>query len=145
MQGVHCTSDAVFVVNRLGQKRAKEGAYAWHALLQSGALVINGSDAPVEDIDPLKNFYASVTRRLSDGTAFVPAQCMTRRQALESYTINGAKAAFEENIKGTLSIGKLADIVVLSENILACPEEDILSTRVRYTIVDGQILYDSSK
>jgi predicted amidohydrolase YtcJ len=144
MQGSHCTSDAVYAVDRLGEKRAREGAYAWRVLLDSGALIINGTDAPVEDVDPLKSFYASVTRRLPDGSTFFPSQRMTREEALRSYTINAAKAVFEADLKGTLSIGKLADIVVLSNNLLTCPEKDILTTQVRQTIIGGRVVYRGS-
>lgn len=141
MQGNHCTSDAVFVIDRLGKRRSREGAYAWRSLLDSGATVINGTDAPVEDVDPLGSFHASVTRRLAGGATFFPEQCMTREEALRSYTIDAAWAAFEENLKGSLAPGKLADAVVLSEDLRNCPAERILSARVAYTIIGGKIVY----
>lgn len=141
MQGIHCTSDAPFVVERLGKKRAKEGAYVWQSLLRTGAVVINGTDAPVEDIDPLASFYASVTRKLPNGEVFFPEQRMTRAQALRSYTIDAAYAAFEEEAKGSITVGKLADLVVLSHDLLRCTDEEILETQVEYTIVDGKIAY----
>ena len=141
MQGVHCTSDAVFVPKRLGMKRSKEGAYVWKSLLESGAIVTNGTDAPVESIDPIASFYASVTRRLSKDVTFFPKQCMTRMQALRSYTIDCAYAAFEESSKGSLVPGKLADITVLSKNLLTCKDEEILKAKILYTIVDGNIVY----
>ena len=143
MQGVHCTSDAGFVIARLGAQRAEQGAYVWKSLMQSGALVTNGTDAPVEDVSPIASFYASVSRRLADGSVFFPKQRMTRMEALRSYTINGAKAAFEEDIKGSLTAGKLADIVVLSQNIMTCPEIDIPNTKVLYTIVGGNVEYQA--
>ena len=142
MQGVHATSDAPYVIKRLGQRRAAEGAYVWQSLIQADATVINGSDVPVEDIDPIACFYASVTRKLRSGEEFFPEQRMTRQQALRSYTIAAAYAAFEEDVKGSLSPGKLADIVVLSNDILACPEEEILKTKVVYTIVGGKVRYE---
>ncbi|NLS97047.1 MAG: amidohydrolase [Planctomycetaceae bacterium] len=145
MQGNHCTSDGPFVVSRLGEKRAREGAYGWRSLLDAGATVINGTDTPVEDVDPLGSFYASVTRRLADGTPFFAEQCMTREEALRSYTLDAAWAAFEEDLKGSLAPGKLADVVVLSSDLLTCPEEEILSTRVEYTIVGGKIGYASQE
>ena len=86
MQGIHCTSDAVFVPARLGAKRSEEGAYVWQKLMKSGAVVSNGTDAPVEDVDPIANFYATVTRRLKDGSTFYPDQRMSRQEALRSYT-----------------------------------------------------------
>jgi predicted amidohydrolase YtcJ len=141
MQGVHCTSDAVYVLQRLGLRRAEEGAYVWRSLLDSGAVVTNGTDAPVEDVDALASYYASVTRKLPSGTAFFPKQCMTREEALRSYTRDGAYAAFEEDLKGTLTPGKLADIVVLSRDILTCPEAELLKTKVVYTIVGGKVLF----
>jgi predicted amidohydrolase YtcJ len=103
---------------------------------------VNGTDAPVEDINPLASFYASVTRKLPSGMAFFPEQRMTREQALRSYTSAAAYAAFEEDTKGTLELGKLADIVVLTNDILTCPEEEILKTKVRYTIVGGHVRYE---
>jgi predicted amidohydrolase YtcJ len=141
MQGVHATSDGPWVPKRLGEKRSRESAYVWRKLLDSGAVIANGTDAPVEDVDPLACFYASITRKLPDGSQFYPDQCMTREQALRSYTINGAYAAFEEDIKGSLSPGKLADITVLSHDIMTIPEDEIPGTEVLYTIVGGELLY----
>ncbi len=141
MQGVHCTSDAVFVPKRLGMRRSGEGAYAWQSLLKSGAIVTNGTDAPVEDVDPLASFYATVTRQLADGVTFFPEQKMTRMQALRSYTIDCAYAAFEETEKGSLVPGKLADLVVLSNDLTNCSDEAILETKVLYTIVGGKIAF----
>ncbi len=141
MQGIHCTSDAPFVIERLGEKRAREGAYAWRKLIDNGTIICNGTDAPVEGVDPIKNFYATVTRKTSNGSYFYPEQKMTRLEALKAYTINGAFASFQENILGSISPGKLADIVVLSKDLLNCSENEILSTKVLYTIVDGKILF----
>lgn len=141
MQSVHCTSDATFVPERIGDARAEEGAYVWKKLLNSGAIICNGTDAPVEDVDPVKCFYSAVTRKLSDGLTFYSEQKMTRLEALKSYTVNGAYASFEENIKGMLKPGMLADITVLSNNLLTCTDEEILNTKVLYTIVNGKIAY----
>ncbi len=144
MQGIHCTSDAPFVEKRLGEKRAREGAYPWRSLLDAGAVVTNGTDAPVEDVDPIESFYASVTRKRADtGFAFFSEQSMTRAEALESYTLSNAYAAFEEKDKGSLEVGKLADITVLSKNLLACRDEEILDAKVLYTIIGGQIKYQA--
>ena len=110
--------------------------------MKSGAVVSNGTDAPVEDVDPIPNFYASVTRKLADGSTFYPDQRMTRTEALRSYTLNAAYAAFEEGSKGSLRAGKLADIVVLSKDIMAIPEDEIRSARVDYTIVGGKVLHE---
>ena len=141
MQGVHCTSDAPYVIARLGARRAEEGAYVWQKLRQSGAVVANGTDAPVEDIDPIASYYATVSRRLPDGSVFFGDQRLGRREALETYTLNAAFAAFEEESKGSLKVGKYADLVVLSKDILTIPEEQIPSTEVRYTIVGGKVRY----
>jgi predicted amidohydrolase YtcJ len=141
MQGVHCTSDAPFVIDRLGRERAAEGAYVWQKLMRSGAVVGNGTDAPVEDVSPLASYYASVSRRLKDGSRFFPDQRMSREEALRSYTINNAYAAFEEKLKGSLEVGKLADVTVLTRDILTVPEEQIPSAEVAYTIVGGKVAY----
>ena len=141
MQGIHCTSDAPFVYKRLGEKRAEEGAYMWRAFLDAGVLVNNGTDVPVEDVDPFANLYASVTRKLKDGTSFFPAQKMTRQEAIYSYTLANAIAAFEENEKGSIEPGKSADIVTVSENLLTCPDESIQKAKVLMTIVGGKIKY----
>jgi predicted amidohydrolase YtcJ len=143
MQTIHCTSDAPFVVERLGAARAEEGAYVWQKLMKSGALVANGTDAPVEDVDPIPNYYAAVSRKTKAGTVFYPDQRMSRMEALKSYTINGAYAAFEENNRGSLKPGKYADITVLSKDILTIPEDEIPTAKVAYTIVGGKVLYSS--
>jgi len=141
MQTVHCTSDALYVLARLGPKRAEEGAYVWQKLMKSGAIISNGTDAPVEDVDPIPNYYAAVTRKTADGTIFFGDQKMSRMEALKSYTLNNAIAAFEDTVKGSLTIGKLADITVLSKDITKVPDEDIRSAKVMYTIVGGKIVY----
>ncbi len=142
MQGVHCTSDAPFVAERLGPERAESGAYVWRALLDAGALVVNGTDAPVEDVDPIACFFSSVTRELDDGSAFYPAQRMSRVEALRSYTIDAAYAGFEEDVKGSLEVGKLADVTVLSQDVLAVPDAALARTEVDYTIVGGRVEYE---
>jgi hypothetical protein len=141
MQGIHCTSDGPWVLKRLGPKRAEEGAYVWRRLMASGAVVSNGTDAPVENVDPLPSFYASVTRKMKNGELFYPNQKMTREEALRSYTLNAAYAAFEENIKGSLVPGKLADITVFSKDIMTCPDDEILSAEAVFTIVGGKVLF----
>lgn len=141
MQGIHCTSDAPYVIKRLGKKRAEEGAYVWQKLMKSGAIICNGTDVPVEFINPIACFYATVTRKLKDGTVFYADQRMSREEALRSYTINCAYAAFQEDILGSLTPGKLADITVLSKDIMTVPDDEILDTEVVYTIVGGKVLY----
>ena len=141
MQGIHCTSDAPWVLARLGYERAGEGAYVWQKLMQSGAVVTNGTDTPVEDVSPIASYYATVSRRLDDGSVFFADQRMNRMEALRSYTIHAAYAAFEDDLKGTLTPGKLADIVVLSQDILSIAEDKIPHTNVQMTIVGGKIAY----
>jgi predicted amidohydrolase YtcJ len=141
MQGIHCTSDAPYVLARLGPARAEEGAYVWQKLMKSGAIVTNGTDVPVERIDPLASFYATVTRKTKDGSVFFGDQKMSREDALKSYTWNGAYAAKEETLKGSLAVGKLADITVLSKDILTIPDDEILTTTVTRTIVGGRVVY----
>lgn len=148
MQAIHCTSDAPFVTKRLGVERAQTGAYAWRSLLDSGAHLANGTDAPVEDVNPLPCLYASVTRMptpLSTGAAFFPEQKMTREEALYSYTLWNAWAAFEEKEKGSLAPGKLADIVVLSKDLLRCKEEEMVTAKVLKTIVGGKTLWPKAQ
>lgn len=141
MQGVHCTSDGPYVLKRLGEKRAEEGAYVWQKLMKSGAIICNGTDAPVEDVDPIACYYATVSRKMKDGTVFYPDQRLSREETLRSYTTNGAYAAFQEDILGSLTTGKLADITVLSKDIMTVPEDEILEAEVLYTIVGGKIIY----
>ncbi|MCY4233928.1 MAG: amidohydrolase [Bacteroidetes bacterium] len=145
VQGIHATSDAPWVYRRLGNIRAETGAYRWQTLWQTGALVNNGTDAPVESINPIANFHATVTRMLADGSTFYPEERLTREQTLQSFTINNAYASFEEDIKGSLEPGKLADITVLSKDIMTIPDEEIQSTEVLYTIVGGKILYQKDR
>ncbi|MSO51668.1 MAG: amidohydrolase [Acidobacterium sp.] len=141
MQAIHATSDAPYVLARLGHRRAEEGAYVWQKLMQSGAIIANGTDVPVERIDPMANFHATITRKTLDGSVFFGDQKMSRAEALKSYTWNGAFAAKEETLKGSLVVGKLADITVLSKDIMTVAEDEIPSTQAVYTIVGGKIAY----
>jgi len=145
MQGIHCTSDAPFVEKRLGHQRSREGAYAWRSLLDLGVNIANGTDAPVERVNPFPNIYALVTRRrLDDGQVFYVEQAMTRKEALYAYTLANAYAGFEEDIKGSLEPGKWADIVLLSQNLLTCPDDSIPETNVKMTMVGGKIKYQNN-
>ncbi|HUV07738.1 MAG TPA: amidohydrolase [Spirochaetia bacterium] len=144
MQGIHMSSDISWAIDRLGPERIAEGAYVWQKLIQAGTVVTNGTDTPVEPIDPITNFYASVTRRTRDGILYDwshPEQSMSRDQALRSYTINGAYAAFEEKIKGSIELGKLADFTVFSQDLMKVEAERIRETEIVYTIVGGKIIY----
>jgi predicted amidohydrolase YtcJ len=120
----------------------EEGAYVWNTLWEDGAVVGNGTDVPVEKIDPLASYHCTVTRQVpGTDTTFTPDETLTRRQALKSYTINNARMAFEEDVKGTLTPGKLADVTVLSHDILTGPSERIREVEVDYTIVGGEVRY----
>ncbi|HSR68807.1 MAG TPA: amidohydrolase [Acidobacteriota bacterium] len=141
MQAVHATSDGPWVPDRLGEKRSREGAYLWKTLLESGAVVTNGTDAPVEDVSPIASYYSAVSRMMVNGKRFYPDERLNREQALRTYTINNAYAAFEEDLKGSLEVGKLADVTVLSKDILEIPEEEIPTAQVDHTIVGGEIVY----
>ncbi len=144
MQPIHCTSDAPYVTKRLGSKRAKSGAYVWRRLLDAGSQIPIGTDAPVESVNVFSNFYAAVTRKTASGKEFYPENKMTRMEALLGYTLYGAKAAFEEKIKGSIEKGKLADLVVLSNNLLTVPESEIKNTKVIYTFLGGKIKYQTN-
>lgn len=145
MQGIHATSDAIFVRKRLGRERAKRTSYVWRKLIDSGALICNGTDAPVESVNTIENYFATVTRQLPNGTTFFPDEKMTRMEALKSYTINGAYAAFQDDKLGSLEIGKLADITVLTNDILNISKDELRKTKVDMTIVGGKILYSKDK
>ncbi len=144
MQAIHMSSDRPWAINRLGDRRIKEGAYMWQSLLESGAKIINGTDAPVEPINPMACFYSSVSRKTLEGfpeNGFEPAQRMTRKQALKSFTIDAAYGAFSEHFCGSLEVGKVADLIVLDKNIMEIPEAEILGTSVVMTMIDGKVLY----
>lgn len=142
MQGIHCTSDGPWIPSRLGEERARITSYPWRDLIETGAVIANGTDVPVEPIDPIASYYASVSRMTVEDERFIPEQAMTREEALTSYTLHNAIAAFEEDIKGTLTPGKLADIVVLSQDILTVPEAQIPETEVDMTVVGGEVRYE---
>jgi len=147
MQAIHMSSDRPWAIERLGQKRIEEGAYMWQTLLQTGAKIINGTDAPVEPINPIPCFYASVTRKTLKGEpegGYEPKEKMTREQALRSYTLDAAFGAFEENIKGSLEVGKLADFTVFTKDLMTIPEQEILDTQVAMTVVGGRIVFEKS-
>jgi predicted amidohydrolase YtcJ len=144
MQAIHMSSDRPWAIDRLGKERIEEGAYAWQKLIQTGARIINGTDAPVEPISPLACIYASVTRKTLKGEpegGYEADQKMTRLQALQSYTINPAYGAFEENIKGSIEVGKYADFAVFDRDIMTVPEYELLQTRVEMTIVNGEVVF----
>jgi len=141
VQGIFACSDGPWVVDRLGPERTRERGYIFNTLAEAGAVPTNGTDPPVEEIDPIASFTCSVTRILPDGTTFQPQEVYSRERALYSYTMGNAIAAFEEDIKGSITPGKLADITVLSEDLLTVPDENIMDTRVVMTILGGKVRY----
>lgn len=140
MQGVHGTSDGPWVLQRLGEERAESGAYMWRTLTDMGVLINNGTDVPVERISPLASFYSTVSRMTVDGP-FYPEEALSREEALATYTINNAYAAFEEDDLGSITVGKYADITVLDRDILTIPMGEIPEAQVDYTIVNGEVRY----
>ncbi len=147
MQPTHCTSDMYWAEERVGSVRIK-GAYAWRSLLNQGSMISSGSDFPVESPNPLWGFYAAITRqdhkRWPVG-GWMPSQRMSRDEALKSFTAWGAHAAFQENVKGTIEVGKYADVVVLSKDIMTIQVEEILTTEVVMTILGGKVVYSRDK
>jgi hypothetical protein len=144
MQPIHLSSDRPWAIDRLGQRRIVEGAYIWRDLLSAGVIVASGTDAPVEPVDPIANFYAAVTRKTLKGvpeTGFEPAQKLSRMEALHAMTLAAAYAAFEEQAKGSIEVGKLADLTVLDQHLTTVPEGEILNTEVLLTIVGGEVVY----
>jgi predicted amidohydrolase YtcJ len=145
MQPSHAISDLFFAPKRLGMKRLA-GAYAWQDLINSGAIIAGGSDAPVERGDPMIEFYAAVTRKSVDGFSsegWHTDQAVSREQALRMFTLWPAVAAFEEVERGSIEVGKLADLTVLSADIMKIPEAEILKTRCLMTVIGGEIVFDS--
>jgi predicted amidohydrolase YtcJ len=149
MQAVHATSDKNMAEDRVGPERIK-GGYAWRKVLNTGNIIVNGSDANVELVNPYHGLYAAVTRKGRDGEpegGWYPEECMTREEALRSFTIWAAYGQFEEDIKGSIEVGKLADFVVLDRDYMTCPDSEIMNILPLATIVGGEIVYekDNSK
>jgi predicted amidohydrolase YtcJ len=147
IQSTHATSDMRWAEARLGPIRVK-GAYAWRRFLDLGVPLANGSDFPVESPNPLLGFYAAITRQDRNGepvAGWFPDQRLTRQEALRSWTLGGAYAGFEEDNKGSLAVGKLADFVVLSADIMTVPPREILNTRVTMTVVGGEVVYSEAR
>jgi predicted amidohydrolase YtcJ len=147
MQPSHAISDLFFAPARLGMERLA-GAYAWQSLIKSGCIIPGGSDAPVERGEPMIEFYAAVARKSVkgfSGEGWHPEQAVSREQALKMFTLWPAHVAFEENDKGSIEVGKLADFTVLSADIVKLPESEILNTRAEMTVTGGEILYQRNK
>ena len=147
MQAIHMSSDRPWAIDRLGIERIESGAYMWSDLIDSGAIIVNGTDVPIEPINPIANFYAAVTRQTLAGQpdgGYEAAQKMTRDEALKSITFWPAVGAFEENYKGRLSEGYLFDAVILSSDIMTVDSSELLQIDVEQTIVAGQTRYQRS-
>lgn len=145
MQAIHMSSDRPWAVERLGEKRIKEGAYMWQSLLKTGARIVNGTDAPVEPLNPIPSFYASVTRKTLNATpesGYEPGEKMTREQALRSYTLDAAFGAFQDKVLGSIEVGKYADFAVLSKDIMTVAESEILATDIVLTIMGGKVVFE---
>jgi len=145
MQPSHAISDLFFAPARLGMDRLA-GAYAWQSFLKSGSIICGGSDAPVERGEPMIEFYAAISRKSVkgfSGEGWHPEQAVSREQALKMFTIWPAYAAFEENDKGKIDIGMLADFTVLSNDIMKIPEPEILNTRCVMTVIGGEIVFET--
>ena len=145
MQATHQTSDMAWAEKRLGPERIL-GAYAWRSLLDTGVIIPDGTDFPVEQVNPLLTFHAAVTREDPQGApagGWHPAQRMTREEALRSMTIWAAWAGFQESVMGSLSVGKYADFVILDRDILTVPEDRILGARVLATYLGGRAVYEA--
>jgi predicted amidohydrolase YtcJ len=146
MQPSHAIGDLFFAPSRLGIDRLA-GAYAWESFIKSGVVVPGGSDAPVERGEPMIEFYAAVARKDQkgfSGEGWHPEEAVTREQALKMFTIWPAYAAFEEKLRGTIEVGKLADLTILSADIMTIPAPEILKTRNVMTVINGEIVYDAS-
>ena len=141
VQGIFACSDGPWVVDRLGPERTLERGYIFNTLAEAGLVPTNGTDPPVDEIDPIASFHCSVTRILPDGSVFQPQEVYSRERAIYSYTMGNAIAAFEEDIKGSITPGKLADITILSQDLLTIPDDEIMDTEIVMTILGGEIRY----
>jgi predicted amidohydrolase YtcJ len=147
MQPTHCITDKRFYEKRVGLERCKE-AYAWRSLLNTGAMLAFGTDYPVEPLNPMEGLYAAVTRKDrhgEEGEGWFPEQKLTMEEAIKFYTWGSAYAQFMENRKGMIKPGYLADIVITDKDLLTIPENEIMKTKVDYTIVGGKVVYASGR
>ena len=143
MQPTHCITDKRFAEKRIGQQRCK-GAYAWQRLLDADAMIAFGTDYPVEPICPLEGLYATVTRKDragEGGEGWFGDQRLSMEKAIELYTLGSAYAEFTEDRKGMIKQGYLGDVVIFNHDLMTMPHDRIMSTRVDYTIVGGNVVY----
>jgi len=141
LQGIFACSDGPWVEERLGPERTQERGYIFNTLADAGLVPTNGTDPPVDEISPIASFHCSVTRQLADGSYFQPQETYTRERALYSYTMGNAIAAFEEDIKGSITPGKLADIAVLTQDITEVSDDDLMNTDIAMTVLGGKVVY----
>jgi len=142
VQPYHAIDDGRWAEKKIGKERCRT-TYAFKSLLEKGAVLACGSDWIVAPLDPMTGIYAAVTRRTLDGKhpeGWFPEQKIPLEEAVRGYTLNGAYAEFSERIKGSIEAGKLADLVVLTQNIFEIPPEEIQKTRVKMTILNGKII-----
>ncbi|MFK8031283.1 MAG: amidohydrolase [Gammaproteobacteria bacterium] len=141
VQGIFACSDGSWVDDRLGKERRLERSYLANTFYEAGLVPTNGTDPPVDEINPIASFKCSVTRELADGSVFQGQEVYTRDVALYSYTMGNAIAAFEEDIKGSIKVGKLADIAILSQDLLTVPNDKLMDTEIEMTILGGRVVY----
>jgi len=145
MQPGHCTSDMLWIDDVLGHTRAKELGYLWKDFIEQEVVISFGSDVPIEPVSPFIGIYSAVTRKnpiQKELASFDSDQCLSREETLKCYTINGAYSSFEESSKGSLEVGKYADLVIISENLLECEAEKILDAKIMLTAVGGEVKFE---
>ena len=145
MQGVHATSDGPWTPTRLGSARSRERAYPFRDMWDAGVVVVNGTDAPVERVDPWVSIAGMAVGRMQGGEVFNPHHLLARREALATYTVNAARAAFDEARRGTLEVGKLADVTVVDGDPLSIPDDALADLETLMTIVGGEIVYEAAE
>ncbi|UCG28337.1 MAG: amidohydrolase family protein, partial [Bacteroidales bacterium] len=144
MQPTHCITDKRFCEKRIGKERSRY-AYAWRSLLDANAKIAFGTDYSVEPLDPMEGLYAAVTRKDrmgEEGNGWFPEQKLTMEEALELYTLGAAYAQFMEDRKGMIKKGYLGDVVIVNQDLMTIPEEEIMNTKVDYTIVGGTVVFE---
>ena len=143
MQPTHCITDKRFAEKRIGLDRCR-GAYAWRRLLDAGAKIAFGTDYGVEPLDPLEGLYAAVTRKDragEPGEGWFPDQKLTMEEAIELYTLGSAYAEFMEDRKGKIKEGYLGDVVIFNNDLMTIPHDQIMTSKVDFTIVGGKVVY----
>jgi predicted amidohydrolase YtcJ len=148
MQPTHATSDLRWAEDRIGTERAAQGAYAWRKLLEAGARIAFGTDFAVEPLAPIEGLYSAVTRQSREAPfapagGWIPSEKLTLADAIRLYTAGSAYAEFQENDKGTLELGKLADLVIWDRDLFATPPENLLTAKPLMTVVGGRVVFEA--